>query len=103
MKTTLILNTATVKVYQEKDGIILYMRLKDGGGIGKWVRNNAYAHDLKGLLGALTLSLDVLAGKVWPSTVVNNLPDEKPTEKYVAIGMDDDASLGVLGGDDGGN
>lgn len=83
MKNQLVLNTQTCKVFHEKEGLILYMKMKNGG----WVKNNAYKADLQGLIGALTLGIDVLAGKVWPTQVVEMLPGEEKGPKIFQIGQ----------------
>jgi len=64
----LILDTPKVKVYQEKEGIVVYMKLENST---QWMRNMPHKADLTGLIGALTLGIDALAGKVWPGSVVS--------------------------------
>ena len=96
MKKKIILDTNTCKVYQEKEGIVLYMQLKNGG----WVKNNPYKGDLQGLIGALTLGIDVLAGKVWPSMVVSSPEgDLKPVPQQLGMDIEDDenTTLAFLG------
>jgi len=61
MKQKLILDTPMVKIIQTKpEEIQLLIKMKDG----KYAVQNPYTGDLRGLIGAITLSLDVLAGKV---------------------------------------
>ena len=61
-----ILETETCRILLENSQYVLYMRM------GKsWVQNKPFDGDLRGLISALTLSLDVLSGKVWPVSVTN--------------------------------
>jgi len=66
----LILNTENCRIYSDKNGIILEMKMEDGG----WVQQCPFKHDLSGLIAALTLSVDVIAGKVWLKKVVDDKP-----------------------------
>lgn len=59
MKT--ILNTDNCKIIQDHNGFRVMMKMESGG----WVESMPYSPELKGLIGALTLSIDVIAGKVW--------------------------------------
>ena len=75
----LILDTPNAKIYQQKEGYVVYMKMKDG----KWLVNHPHSGDLKGLIASLTLSIDVLAGKVWPMSVVDLSEKKNSPVEYV--------------------
>jgi hypothetical protein len=73
---TVILNTQTCRIFSTDKGIVLEMKLENGG----WVRQMPYSSDLKGLVAALTLSVDVVAGKVWLDTVAEETEQKRLTK-----------------------
>lgn len=63
-----ILETETCRILLENSQYVLYMRM------GKsWVQNKPFDGDLRGLISALTLSLDIISGKVWPVAVKHDV------------------------------
>jgi hypothetical protein len=74
----LILNTPNCRIVQTKDKMILEMKMDNG----QWVRQMPYTNDLKGLVAALTLSIDVVAGKIWLQSAVD---DDKKNLLSIAV------------------
>lgn len=62
-----ILDTDMVKVVRAGESYILFIRCLDKI---TWIENHAYPADQRGLIGAMTLAIDVLAGKVMPMQAV---------------------------------
>lgn len=91
-KKKLVLDTDNVKVYLEGAGHVVYIKMGDG----KWMVNRPHSGDLKGLVAALTLGIDALAGKIWPMTAVSlNEKDKNPSPLELAFnGVEDIATLG---------
>jgi hypothetical protein len=56
----IILNTELVRAVSENGQITLFIRMIDG----KWAKQQPYSADLRGQIGALTLAIDALAGKI---------------------------------------
>ena len=56
-----ILKTDLCRIEQDQNGYRVLIKMKDGA----WVQNAPQSNDLRGLIAALTLSIDVLAGKIW--------------------------------------
>lgn len=55
-----ILQHSMVKIIERDNTYVLLIRTMDN----QWVRQNPYPADQRGIIGALTLAVDVLAGKV---------------------------------------
>lgn len=55
-----ILNTELVRAVSENGKILLYIRMANG----QWAVQRPYDADLRGQIGALTLAIDALAGKI---------------------------------------
>lgn len=55
-----ILNTELVRAVSERGQITLYIRMGDG----QWAVQRPFDADLRGQIGALTLAIDALAGKI---------------------------------------
>lgn len=70
---TLILQHRLVRI--EFDGTVhrLFLRMSEGG----WVEHNPFPGDLRGLVAAMTLATDCIAGKVFLKAVVR---PESPKE-----------------------
>jgi hypothetical protein len=59
MKT--ILNTETCRIIQTGEGYRVLILARNG----QWMENMPHSGDLRGLIGSLTLAIDVISGKVW--------------------------------------
>lgn len=59
MKT--ILNTDLCRIIQTGEGYRVLILAKNG----QWIETMPHTGDLRGLIAALTLSIDVIGGKVW--------------------------------------
>lgn len=57
---TVILNTELVRAISENGQINLFIRMANG----QWAVQRPYDADLRGQIGALTLAIDALAGKI---------------------------------------
>ncbi len=55
-----ILNHDMVKVVEENNSLVVKIRMRDG----RWALQAPFEANQRGIIGALTLSLDVLAGKI---------------------------------------
>lgn len=84
----LILNTPTCTLHKESAGHVLKCRLDSGD----WLIMHPFPGDLTGLLAALNVASEILAGKFWPSRVVKGEGDgliqnrtrvEKETPKFL--------------------
>ena len=76
-----ILDTEQARVDLTDRGYVLMIRLQREGKEqqpAEWVVQQPYTPDLRGMIGALTLAIDVLAGKVWPVGVVRD--DKRSSE-----------------------
>lgn len=60
MKPKVILNHPMVSVVEENSFYVVKIRMRDG----RYVIQNPFPADQRGIIGALTLTLDVLAGKI---------------------------------------
>jgi len=76
MKT--ILDTELCKIVKNEKGHQVFIAMNSK----KWVANTPHSGDLKGLIGAMTLAIDVLAGKIWLEGLAEV---EKPKTKLVTI------------------
>lgn len=56
----IVLNTELVRAIEDKGALTVYIRMADG----RWAVQRPYAADLRGQIGALTLAIDALAGKI---------------------------------------
>ncbi len=81
MQTKKVLDLPNCKIYHEKEGFAVYMKMANGG----WLKNNTHANSLEGCIAALALSIDVVAGKVWPKAVVSGLPDDTTSRKITRL------------------
>ena len=73
-----ILNTDTCRILFDGKNYTLLMRMGNN-----WVKNAPFPGELRGLVAAMTLSLDVISGKVWPHEITdqNGLPVEFTSNK----------------------
>jgi hypothetical protein len=71
------LNLPNVRGYMEKNETVIYVRLESG----PWLKHKAFNSDLKGLVGAMMLATDVLAGKFYPECIVGDLDLEELENK----------------------
>ena len=69
----LILNTPIVRIEQIDNTYVLKLRTSSG----KFMQCKPYDKDLKGMIAALTLAIDALAGKVW----LDKMEEEPNLEK----------------------
>lgn len=77
-----ILDTPMVKILQNKpEEIQLLIKMKDG----KYAVQKPYEGDLRGLIGAMTLAIDVLAGKVILNGTVDLEDGEFKEPKVLSI------------------
>jgi len=74
----IILNTPIAKIEVINDQYVLKLRMSDG----KYVLCNPYSNDLKGLIAALTLSIDALSGKLWLDKIENASEKHKYLETF---------------------
>jgi len=56
----IVLNTELVRATEQNGELTVFIRM----GNGQWARQRPYAADLRGQIGALTLAIDALAGKI---------------------------------------
>lgn len=56
----IIMNHSMVRVIERDNTYVLSIRMRDG----QWAVQQPYPADQRGIIGALTLAVDVLAGKV---------------------------------------
>lgn len=61
----LILNTPLVKIIQTKQGYEMEIMAKDG----TIIQMQPYKNDLEGLVNAVSLSAEILAGKFYPVSI----------------------------------
>lgn len=64
-KKRILLNHDFARAIEENGFITLYIKMRNG----QWAVQAPYAADLRGAIGALTLAVDCLAGKVMLTTV----------------------------------
>jgi hypothetical protein len=64
-KKRIILNHELCRIVEDQGKVTLYIRMADG----KFAVQRPYDGDLRGLIGAMTLAIDVLAGKIMLGTV----------------------------------
>jgi hypothetical protein len=69
MKTVLV--TENCRIVQTEKGYQVLMLARSGD----WIANHPHSPDLKGLVGALTLAIDVIAGKVWLEGIARPEPN----------------------------
>lgn len=62
---SIVLNHAIVRIIKNDNQYLLQMKMGS-----QWVQQAPYTGDQRGLIGAMTLAIDVLAGKVWLTHVV---------------------------------
>ena len=62
MKTTkrIVLNHDLVRIVENSGKVEMFIKM----GNGEWAVQRPYEGDLRGLIGAMTLAIDVLAGKI---------------------------------------
>jgi hypothetical protein len=72
------LNLPNVRGYMAKNETVMYIKVESG----QWLKHKAFNADLKGLVGAMMLATDVLAGKFYPECIVNE-SDLEAIEKTV--------------------
>lgn len=70
---TVVLDTNLARIEASEKQYELYIRMERGG----WVQTHPYSKDARGLIGALTLAIDVLAGKIWLDSVVGRKETER--------------------------
>jgi hypothetical protein len=63
-----------VKVFSTKQAHTVYIKMQEGG----WVKHHPFPPDLRGLVGAMGIATDVMAGKFWPEAVVASLDEGEP-------------------------
>lgn len=59
-KRQIVLNTELVRAVSENGELTLFIRMANG----QWAKQRPYSADLRGQIGALTLAIDALAGKI---------------------------------------
>lgn len=74
-KKVVILQTKNCRIHLEGAKYVLMMKMAKGN---KWIQNAPFDGDLRGLMAALTLSLDVISGKVWPAEIIDDIYESKP-------------------------
>ncbi len=79
MKT--ILSHEMVKIVQKDNAYILSLRMRDG----QWAIQSPYEGNQRGLIGAMTLAIDVLAGKVLLVGVEQPVTNSKDHSKVTEI------------------
>lgn len=77
----ILLNHQFCKVVEENGQFILYVKMANG----KYAVQAPYPADLRGAIGALTLALDVLAGKIQLGTTVELNESEFNPENQHAV------------------
>lgn len=63
-KKRILLNHDLCRIVEENGTVTLLMKMADG----RWAVQAPYENNLRGQIGALTLALDVLAGKIMLGT-----------------------------------
>ncbi len=79
-KGKLILDTPNCRIFLTQEGYEVMIRMQQP--LNTWVRNNPHSPDLRGLIGAMQLATDVLAGKFWPRDVKSFSDDELAALEY---------------------
>ena len=69
-----ILKHKLVEIIQDEVGYRLFIATQEGG----WVEHNPFPNDLRGLVGAMMIATDVLAGKFWLKSAL--MPGRTPVE-----------------------
>ena len=69
---TLILQHKIVRIELENGKHYVFIRLSQGG----WLRHNPFTGDLRGLVSAMSLATDCLAGKFFPMGIEDSLKDD---------------------------
>ena len=77
----ILLNHEFCKVVEENSQFILYVKMANGS----YAVQAPYPADLRGAIGALTLALDVLAGKIQLGTTVQLNESEFSAENHGAV------------------
>jgi len=93
----MLLNHEFCKIIEENGKFTLYLKMANG----QFAVQNPYPADLRGAIGALTLALDVLAGKIQLGAVVdlneNSINQESTGEIIEALALkafqDDDGGI----------
>lgn len=80
MKTVNILTHKLVRIIFDGNQHRVYIALSKGG----WLEHNPFPGDLRGLVAAMSLATDCLAGKFYPMGVVPSPGEEKPALKALA-------------------
>lgn len=80
MKKRVILQTDLVRIVFDGKLHHVHIRLSEGG----WLEHNPFSGDLRGLVAAMTLATDCLAGKFFPMGVIASSEAEKPRQKALA-------------------
>ena len=78
----LVLNHDMCRIYLDQNEYKLFIKMFDG----KWALQKPYPGDQRGLIGAMVLATDVLAGKVMLAGSVA-LPDENDSTKAKPSGL----------------
>jgi len=75
----LILDTDVCRIYLKGGEHKVLIAMSDGG----WLEHQPFPGDLKGLIAALDLSMNVIAGKFWVKKVHKNEPAEAITRSLL--------------------